>query len=63
VDRVRAFNEGPARTLHKRYVESEPLNALAHAVLGGVIRSSDIPAEMRGEVHVALSILKLKIKS
>lgn len=59
VDRVRAF-EGPARTLKKRYVDSEPLTALANAVLAGVIRSSDIPAEMRDEVNVALSILKFK---
>lgn len=60
VERVRAFHEGPARTLHKRYVESEPMNALAHAVLSGVIKSSEIPAEMRDEVNVALTILKFK---
>lgn len=60
VDRVRAFHEGSARTLHRRYVESEPLNALAHAVLAGVLRSSEIPTEMRDEVNVALSILRLK---
>lgn len=58
VDRVRAFHDGPARALHRRYVEESFMNALAHGVIAGVIERSDIPAEMREEVAVAISLLK-----
>jgi hypothetical protein len=57
-DRVNSFHDGPARSLHKRYVDENVMNALAHGVLAGVIQKSEIPVEMRDEVGVAITLLK-----
>lgn len=59
-DRIRAFQEGPVRALAKRYVPSNTVTALGHAVLDGAVTEAEVPAELRDELAVVISVLKFK---
>lgn len=59
-DRIHAFHDGPARALWKQYSPNNSLTALGHAVVAGLISDSEVPAELREELAVVITVLKFK---
>jgi hypothetical protein len=59
-ERINAFHDGPARVLAKRYHPNDLLTALANAVTAGQVTDAEVPAELRDELAIVVSVLKLK---
>jgi hypothetical protein len=59
-ERIRAFSEGPARAVARKYVPNNTMTALGHAVVVGVVAESEVPGELREELAVVVSVLKFK---
>jgi hypothetical protein len=54
VERIHAFDQGPARELFVKYNRSRINFAVAHAVTTGILRREDIPPEVLDHLAGAL---------
>lgn len=59
-DRIQSFHDGPARSLAKQYVPNNSITALGHAVTAGLISDAEVPAELKDELAIVVSVLKFK---
>src|SRR5262245_59424674 len=51
-DRIKLFHDGPSTSLGKKFVPNNSMNALGHAVVAGLVKDSEIPAELKEELAV-----------
>lgn len=59
-EKVRTFNDGPASFLARQYKGQKTMTALGHAVVAGLVRDAEVPAEIKDELAVVINVLKFK---
>jgi hypothetical protein len=57
-DRIHRFHDGPNRDLFVRYTRGQPEMAVAHAVVAGLLKESEVPAEVLQAIAGALAFYR-----
>lgn len=59
-DRINAFHDGPSTTMAKQFTPNNSMNALGHAVVSGLVKDAEVPAALKEELSMVVSLLKFK---